>query len=50
MNDDKNENIYADNYRISNNKATTRKSFVYKTKVIGSTPADYSRLDTEVVV
>ena len=33
-----------------NNKSTTSKSFEYKTKVIGSTPNNNSRLDAEVVV
>ena len=50
VNDDANENDSAGNYRINNNKTTTSKSFDYKAKIIGSTPADSSRLDTEVVV
>ena len=37
------------NFRINSNK-TTSKSFEYKTKIIGSTPADNNTLDTEVVV
>ena len=41
--------IYANNCRIINNKATTRKSFEYKTKIVRSAPADDSRLDTQVV-
>ena len=47
VNDAANENNDAGNYRI-NNKKTTNKSFEYKTKIIGSTPAD-NTLDTEVV-
>ena len=49
INDDANENDDAGNYRI-NNKTTTTKSFEYKTKITGSTPADNSRLDAEAVV
>ena len=36
-------------YRINSNKATTSKSFEYKTKIIGSTQADSRRLDAVVV-
>ena len=39
----------ADSYRI-NNTTRTSKSFEYKTKLIGSTPADNNTLDPEVVV
>ena len=49
MNHDANENNTAGNYRINNNK-TTSKSFKHKTKIIGSTTANNSRLDAEVVV
>ena len=49
VNDDANENNN-DDYRINNNNTTTSKSFEYKTKIIGSTPADNSRLDVELVV
>ena len=45
MNEDANENNVADNFSINNNKITASKSFNYKTKVIGSTPADSSRLE-----
>ena len=48
-NDDANENN-DDDYRVNNNKTTTNKSFQYKTKIIGSTPENNSRLDAEVVV
>ena len=48
VNDDANENNYAGNYRINYNKTTTSKSFEYKTKIIGSTRADNSRLNAEV--
>ena len=41
---DANENDDADNYRINNNK-TTRKSFQYKKKIIGSSPANINTLD-----
>ena len=45
-----NENNDANNCRIKNNKATTSKSFEYKTNIIGSTLNNNSRLNTEVVV
>ena len=48
--DDVNENNDAGNYRININKTTTSKSFEYKTKIIGSSPADSNTLDTEIVV
>ena len=35
---------------MNNNKTTTSKSFGYKTKIIESTPDNYSRLDTGVVI
>ena len=35
---------------INNNKATTNKYFVYKTKIIGRTSSDNSRLNAEVFV
>ena len=38
------------NYRINNNKTTKGKSFEYKTKIIGKTPANASRLNAEVVI
>ena len=50
MNDSANENNDANNFRLSNSKTTTTKSFEYKTKLIGSTPNNNSRLDAEVVV
>ena len=49
MNDAANEN-YVANYRINNKKATTSRSFDYKTKVTDKIPAIASRLDTEVIV
>ena len=50
VNDDVNENNDANNFRINNNKTTTSKFFEYKTKLIGSTPNNDSRLGAEVVV
>ena len=50
VNDDDNENNDAGNYRVNSNKTVTSKSFKYKTKILGSTPADNSRLETEFVV
>ena len=50
VNDSVSENNVANNYRINNNKTTTSKSFEYKTKLIGSTPNNNSRLNAEVVV
>ena len=50
MNDDANENNDAGNCRMNNNKAQTCKSFEYKTKITGSTPADSNTLDAKVVV
>ena len=50
VNDSANENNDANNFRINNNKTTTSKSFEHKTKVIGITPNNDSRLDAEVVV
>ena len=49
VNDDVNENK-SDCYRMNNEKTKTNKSFEYKTKMIGNTPTDDSRLDTEVFV
>ena len=49
INDDANENNDGNNFRINNNK-TTSKSFEYKTKLIGGTPGGGSRLNAEVVV
>ena len=42
VNDDDNND--AGNYRITNYKTTTSKSFDYKTEITGSTPAETSRL------
>ena len=50
VNDSANENNYANNYRINNNKTTTSKYFEYKTKLIESTPNNNSRLNAEVAV
>ena len=49
INDDENE-IDDNSKKINNNKATTSKFFKYMTKLIGSTPKNNSRLNTEVVV
>ena len=49
VSDDADENNFANNYRINNNKTTKTKSFEYKTKSIGHTPDNNSRLDAEVV-
>ena len=49
INDDANENNDTGNYRINNNKTRASKSFEYKPKLIGSTPADNSRLDAGAV-
>ena len=49
INDDEYENDDNGN-KINNNETTTSKSFKYKTKVIGSTPNNASRLNAEVVV
>ena len=38
------------NYRVSNKKTTTSRSFDYKTKITGKTLAIASRLDTKIVV
>ena len=38
------------NPRVNKSKTTTTKSFEYKTKVIGSTPAYNNTLDTESVI
>ena len=50
VNDDANENNAAGNYRKRNNNTATIKFFEYKTKIIGSTPSDNNKLDTEVFV
>ena len=49
VNDNAHENN-ADNYRISNSKTITSKSFEYKTKLIGSTPNDNNTLNADIVV
>ena len=49
-NGDVNENSVDGYYKINNNKITRSVSFEYKTKIIGSIPADNNTLDTEVVV
>ena len=48
--DDANENNAVGSYRINNNKTTTSKCFEYKTKLIGNTPDNNSRLEVEFVV
>ena len=45
-NDAGNDLIYT---KQTKNKKTTSKSFEYKTKIIGSTPANNNILDTEIV-
>ena len=50
VNDFADENNDANNFRINDNKTTATKSFEYKTKLIGSTSNDDSRLDAEIVV
>ena len=50
MNAAASENNEANNYKINSNKTTTRRSFDYKTKMIGSTPANNNKLDAEAVV
>ena len=45
-----NEPNDASNYGINISKTITRKSFEYKTKIMGRTPKDNSRLDVAVVV
>ena len=42
--------IIAANNNINNNKIIKSKSFEYKTKIIGRTPTDNNRLDTELIV
>ena len=49
VNDDANKNNNGGNYRINTNKTVTSKSFEYKTKMSGNTPADNSELNAEVV-
>ena len=49
VNDSANESDDNDN-KINNNKTKTSKSFVYKTKITGSTSNNNSRLNGEVVV
>ena len=44
------ENNDANNFRIHNNKTKTCKSFEYRAKLIGSTPDNGGRLDTEIIV
>ena len=40
----------AANYRVNKNKTTKSKSFEYKTKIMGRTPADNNASNTEAVV
>ena len=46
-NKDNNNNSYY--YKVNNNKTRTNGFFKYKTKIIGSTPDNDTRLDTKVV-
>ena len=48
MNDDANENDI--NYRINKKKTKISKSFEYKIKILGSTPANTNRLVAKVAV
>ena len=50
VNDSANENIDAMEITMNNNKTKRGQSFDYKTKLIGSTPNNNSRLNAEVVV
>ena len=49
VNDDTNENNAAGNYKINNNK-TTSKSFGYQTKIKGGAPANNNTIDKKVAV
>ena len=49
LNYDENENDANENM-VNNNKTNTSKSFKYRTKIIGNTPNNPSRLNTEDVV
>ena len=49
INDEANENNTVYN-KIKKDKTITSKSFEYKIKIIGRTPADNNTLDSEVVV
>ena len=48
INDDATENNEAGNHRI-NNKTAKSTSFEYNAKIIGGTPSDDGRLDTEAI-
>ena len=48
MIDDPNQNTAAGDHR--ENKTAKSRFFEYKTKIIGSTPTDSSKLDTEVAI
>ena len=48
MNDNSNENNDAGNYRVNNKKIATGKYFEYKTKIIGRTLDNNSRLDADI--
>ena len=50
LNDNGNENIRNNTYRLNNKTTTTSKSYENKTKIIWSKPANNDALDTEVVV
>ena len=50
VNDSADKNNDANYSRINNNKTTTRTSFEYNTKLVGSTPGNGGRLDAEFVV
>ena len=50
INNDGNKNSDANNIRINNNKTAISKIFEYKTKFVGRTPNNSSRLDAEVIV
>ena len=50
VNDSADEKKDANNHRINNNKTTKKIFSVYKTKLIGNTPNNNSRLNKEVAV
>ena len=50
VNDAANKNNDSGNHRVNNNKTTTLNFFRCKTKILGSTPDNISRLNAEVVV
>lgn len=49
LNDNGNENIRTNTYRLNNKTTTTSRSYEYETRIIWSKPANNDALDTEVV-